>query len=504
MDILNIITGLGGGIWHVLTPTTLPYLLGGVLLGIVVGAIPGLTGSMLIALSLPATFFLTPEQAMVLLVAEYVGSISGGLISATLLRMPGTPASVMTTLDGYPMAKNGQPGRALGLGTLSSFVGGMVSWVFLVLLTIPLAAAAVHFGPWEFFTLVLLALVLISAVGEGSTIRALISGLLGVLLALPGEDPSVGMPRLTLGLPSFEGGFALLPVLVGVYAISQIIGDMLNADSRPKKIGVQVNSVAIKFNDLIKHGTNLLRSSVIGTFVGILPGVGANIGSVLAYLVAKTTSKTPEKFGTGAEEGIVAAEAGNNSTVGGALIPLISLGIPGSIADAFLMGAMIIHGITPGPLLFSTNASLVYVIMGATVIANIVMFIMMMGLIRYIRRVADIPIYQLLPPILIFCVVGSFALNNRMFDVWVMVACGLLGFLMERAKVPLAPFVIGFVLAPIAEAKLRTALQISGGSYMPIFDRPIAVVLVVCSIVLLFLPMWGYFKRKRNSASNSV
>jgi len=501
MDILNIISGLGGGIWHVLTPMTFPYLLGGVFLGIIVGAIPGLTGSMLIALSLPATFFLTPEQAMVLLVSEYVGSISGGLISATLLRMPGTPASVMTTLDGYPMAKNGQPGRALGLGTLSSFFGGMVSWVFLVLLTIPLAAAAVHFGPWEFFTLVLLALVLISAVGDGSVIRALISGLLGVLLALPGEDPSVGMPRLTLGIDSFEGGFSLLPVLVGVYAISQIIGDMLNADSRPKS-SVHVNKVTIKFNDLIKHGSNLIRSSVIGTFVGILPGVGANIGSVLAYLVAKTTSKTPEKFGTGAEEGIVAAEAGNNSTVGGALIPLISLGIPGSIADAFLMGAMIIHGITPGPLLFSTNADLVYVIMGATLIANIVMFILMMGLIRYIRRVADIPIYQLLPPILIFCVVGSFALNNRMFDVWIMVACGILGFLMERAKIPLAPFVIGFVLAPIAEAKLRTALQISGGSYMPILDRPIAMGLVVFSVVLLLLPVWGHFKRKRTMAGN--
>lgn len=502
MEILGIVNGLAGGIWHVLTPETIPYLLVGVFLGITVGAIPGLTGSMLIALSLPATFFLTPEQAMVLLVSEYVGSISGGLISATLLRMPGTPASVMTTLDGYPMAKGGQPGRALGLGTLSSFVGGLVSWVFLVLLAIPLAAAAVHFGPWEFFALVLLALVLISAVGEGSVIRALLSGLLGVLLALPGEDPSVGMPRLTLGLPSFEGGFALLPVLVGVYAISQIIGDMLNADSRPKN-KFEVNKVAIKLNDMVKHGSNLLRSSVIGTFVGILPGVGANIGSVLSYLVAKTMSKTPEKFGKGAEEGIIAAEAGNNATVGGALIPLISLGIPGSIADAFLMGAMIIHGITPGPLLFTNNTELVYVIMGATLIANIVMFIMMMGLIRYIRRVADIPVYQLLPPILIFCVVGSFALGNRMFDVWVMVACGFLGFLMERAKVPLAPFVIGFVLAPIAEAKLRTALQISGGSYMPIFDRPIAVILVVCSIILLFMPAWGYFKRRRNGTSSS-
>ncbi len=498
MDLSGILTGLGGGIWHVLTPATAPYLLVGVFLGITVGAIPGLTGSMLIALSLPATFFLTPEQAMVLLVSEYVGSVSGGLISATLLRMPGTPASVMTTLDGFPMAKKGQPGRALGLGTLSSFFGGIVSWVFLVLLALPLAEAAVHFGPWEFFALTLLALMLISAVGEGSTTRALISGLLGVLIALPGEDPSVGMPRLTFGMPAMEGGFSLLPVLVGVYAISQVVSDMLNADAKPER-SVGVSRIAAKLSDLRRHGVNLVRSSVIGTFVGILPGVGANIGSVLAYLVAKATSKRPEKFGTGSEEGIVASETGNNSTVGGALIPLISLGIPGSIADAFLMGAMIIHGITPGPLLFTTNSSLVYVIMGACLIANIAMFLMMMGLIRYLRRVADIPLYLLMPPILVFCVVGSFALNNRMFDVWVMVGCGLLGFLMERARIPLAPFVIGFVLAPIAEAKLRTALMISGGSFLSILDRPVAVLLVVICVVLFLAPVIGRFGRRRKT-----
>lgn len=268
MEVLSIISGLGGGLLHVLTPATLPYLIGGVFLGITVGAIPGLTGSMLIALSLPATFFMTPEQAMVLLVSEYVGSVSGGLISATLLRMPGTPASVMTTLDGYPMAQAGQPGRALGLGTLSSFVGGSVSWIFLVLLAVPLANAAVHFGPWEFFALTLLALLLISAVGDGSMIRALISDLLGVLIALPGEDPSIGMPRLTFGMPSFEGGFSLLPVLVGVYAISQILKDMLGAE-HSRALSQVVSAVAIKLNDLRRHGRNLMRSSVIGTLVGI-------------------------------------------------------------------------------------------------------------------------------------------------------------------------------------------------------------------------------------------
>lgn len=496
MDILGTLAGLGGGIGNVLALATLPYLLVGVFLGITVGAIPGLTGSMLIALSLPVTFFLTPEQAMVLLVSEYVGSVSGGLISATLLRMPGTPASVMTTLDGYPMAQRGEPGRALGLGTLSSFVGGIVSWMFLVALALPLAEAAVHFGPWEFFGLTLLALMLISFVGEGSTVRALLSGLLGVLLALPGEDPSVGMPRLTFSMPSMEGGFALLPVLVGIYAVSQIVSDMLRADTKAETIG-EVNRVSAGFADVRTHGGNLARSSVIGTLVGILPGVGANIGSVLAYLVAKITSKTPEKFGSGAEEGVVAAEAGNNATVGGALIPLISLGIPGSIADAFLMGAMIIHGITPGPLLFSTNGGLVYVIMAACLLANIAMFAMMMGLIRYVQKVATIPIFLLLPPILVFCVVGSFALNNRVFDIWVMVGCGVLGFVMERARIPLAPFVIGFVLAPIAEANLRTALMISGGNYASILDRPVAVGLIVACALLLMTPLFARLLRRR-------
>lgn len=486
-EILPVIFGLGEGIGVVFSFSILPLLLIGVFLGVAIGAIPGLTGSMLIALSLPATFFLTPEQAMALLVAEYVGSVSGGLISATLLRMPGTPASVMTTLDGYPMAAAGQPGRALGLGTLASLTGGLISWLFLVLLAMPLAAFAIHFGPWEYFALALLALLLISAVREGSMVKALLSGLLGVLLAMPGEDPSIGMPRLTFGIPSLEAGFSMLPVLVGVYAISQVFSDVTGREEKPAKTG-SVNKIPIQLLDLIRHGRNLFRSSVIGTFVGILPGVGANIGSVLSYLVAKNVSNNPEKFGKGSEEGIVASEAGNNATIGGALIPLISLGIPGSIADAFLMSAMVIHGITPGPLLFTTNASLVYVIMGSALIANLAMFGIMIWLIRYLRRLTEIPLSLLLPPILVFCVVGSFALNNRLFDVWVMLGCGALGFLMSKARVPPAPFVIGFVLAPIAEAKLRTALMISGGSYSAVFERPVAVALLAMCVLLLVLP----------------
>ncbi len=494
-EVYELFVGLAGGTGTVLSLSILPYLLIGVFLGVTVGAIPGLTGSMLIALSLPATFFLSPEQAMTLLVSEYVGSVSGGLISATLLSMPGTPASVMTTLDGYPMAAKGQPGRALGLGTMASLAGGLVSWLFLVLLAMPLASVAVKFGPWEYFSMALLALLLISAVRDGSMAKALLSGLLGVLLALPGEDPSIGMPRLTFGMPSMEAGFSMLPVLVGVYAISQVVGDLLS-DGREIKSSGAVKTMSFRFADVVRYRVNLLRSSVIGTLVGILPGVGANIGSVMSYLVAKKSSRAPEKFGHGSEEGIIASEAGNNATVGGALIPLISLGIPGSIADAFLMSAMVLHGITPGPLLFSTNASLVYVIMGATLLANLAMFGVMLGMIRYLRRLTDIPLSLLFPPILIFCVVGAFALNNRMFDVWVMIGCGALGVLMNKARIPLAPFVIGFVLAPIAEAKLRTGLMISGGDYMAVLERPIAVGLLAISVLLLCMPLIKRVRRR--------
>lgn len=494
-EIHEILSGLIGGVGVVLTLSVLPYLLIGVILGVTVGAIPGLTGSMLIALSLPATFFMSAEQAMTLLISEYVGSVSGGLISATLLRMPGTPASVMTTLDGYPMAAKGQPGRALGLGTMASLVGGLISWIFLIMLAMPLASVAVQFGPWEYFSMALLALLLISAVREGSMAKALLSGLLGVMLALPGEDPSIGMPRLTFGIPMLEAGFSMLPVLVGVYAISQVASDIIGGGARVES-PERVNSMSIRMSDFIRHKFNLFRSAMIGTLVGILPGVGANIGSVLSYLVAKKVSKKPEKFGNGSEEGIIASEAGNNATVGGALIPLISLGIPGSIADAFLMSAMVIHGITPGPMLFTTNANLVYVIMGAMLLANVAMFGVMLGLIRYLRRLTDIPVSLLLPPILVFCVIGSFALNNRMFDVWVMIGCGALGIMMSKARIPLAPFVIGFVLAPVAEAKFRTALMISGGDYLAVLERPVALGLLVLCALMLLMPLFKWMRNK--------
>lgn len=489
--------GLLGALGLLLTPWPFFLTLLGTALGIIVGAIPGLTGAMLIALTLPLTFYMQPVHAVILLVSMYVGSISGGLITATLLRMPGTPASIMTTFDGYPMARSGQPGRALGLGIGASFVGGLISWVALLLLAKPLSIIATRFGPFEYFTLILMAMVLIASVSQGSLVKGLISGFLGMLASMPGVDPSTGAPRLTWDYYMLNSGLKLLPVLIGVFAVSQIIADIIDLNRKSERVEMSRKGLLMSLRDWKDQAFNLIRSSVIGTWVGILPGVGASIGSVLAYTVAKNMSKTPQKFGRGSEEGIVASEAANNATVGGALIPLIAMGIPGSVIDAILIGALMIHSIQPGPTLFLTNADVVWAMIAACLVSTVLMFVLMTGTVGYIARLMYVPRAVLLPVIMVFCVVGTYALDNTMFDVWVMLGFGVLGFMLERAKMPLGPFVIGFVLAPLAEAKLRSGLMMTAGSLEPMFKRPLPVLFLLIALALLVWSLYGDWKRSR-------
>ena len=467
------------------TPTSLALMALGTALGVMVGAVPGLTGAMLIALTLPLTFAMDGDSALVLLISMYVGSVSGGMITATLLRMPGTPASIMTTLDGYPMAKQGKPGRALGLGVVASFVGGMISWGFLVALAKPMAMWSTTFGPFEFFALVMMAMVLIASVGGSSLAKGLLAGFLGILATMPGTSPATGQLRWTFGAHAMDDGFKLLPVLIGLFAVNQIIRDIVHLDEPMEKIELKREGMFLSVREWLKHLTNLVRSSVIGTWIGILPGIGANVGSVVAYSAARNFSKTPEEFGNGSEEGVVASESANNATVGGALIPLIAMGIPGSVIDAILLGALVIHGLQPGPLLFEQHPETVYVIMGTMLLSNIFMLGFMLLSLGWLSKLASIPRAYLLPVILTCCVIGSFALGNRIFDVWVMLGFGLLGLAMEKMKIPLAPFVIGFVLAPIAEEHLSAGLMQTGGSYWPLVTRPISLTFCVFALVLL-------------------
>ena len=486
-----------------LTPLPMFYIFIGVFLGCTVGAIPGLTGSMLIALTLPLTYYMSSVNAITLLVSMYIGAVSGGLITATLLRIPGTPASVVTTFDGYPLARSGHSGRAIGVGIMASFVGGLIAWIFLVLLSPLLARFALRFSSFELFSLVLMALVLIAAVGQGSILRAVVAGFLGLLVGVPGVDPIVGRVRMTFGSNQMIGGFGLLPVLIGLFGISQILNDVSDVETRLERIPLSFKGMFLSLKELKENAVNLVRSSLIGTWVGILPGVGATIGSIMAYWAAKSSSKHPEMFGKGSEEGIIASEAANNATINGAIIPLITLGIPGSIITAIMLGAFILHDLNPGPLLFTSEPEIVYGIMATAFVANIVMFVVMIGGSMVMARLIDIPRATLLPLLIVFCVIGTFALNNRIFDVWVMFAFGLVGFVFEKADVPLGPFIIGFILSGIAEVNLRSSLMYADGSLLPFFTRPISLVFIIIAFSTLGWTLYRDLKGKQSLVASA-
>lgn len=479
-------------------PLILGLALLGTVLGITVGAVPGLTGTMLIALSLPLTFSMEPVSGLVLLVGMYVGAVSGGLISATLLRMPGTPAAVMTTLDGYPMAISGRPGRALGLGVGASLFGGLVSWVALWQLSEPMADWSTKLGPFELFSLVILALALLAGVGDASRARGLLAGSLGVLVAMPGMHPATGELRWTFGFTSLNEGFRLIPVLIGMFAIGKILEDLTGKDGPVEKVSGN-DSAWIEPGLWKSQLLNLFRSSGIGTLIGVLPGVGANIGSLAAYMAAKRTSDKPEDFGKGSEEGIIASESANNATVGGALIPLIALGVPGSVIGAVLLGALIVHGLQPGPLLFRQNPDAVHAIIGTVLVANLMMYLVMLVCARWIARLSSVSKKILFPLVTACCIWGAYALNGLWFDVGVMLVFGLVGWRMEKAQLPLAAFVIGFVLAPVAEENLCAGLMASGGSYFPLVTRPISLALLITAVSLLVWKKKGSAKSPRKN-----
>lgn len=477
----------------------------GVFLGLFVGAIPGLNQGMLMALALPMTFAMASLDAQTLLIGMYVGGVSGSMVSAILIGIPGTPAAVMTTFDGYSMAKQGQVSRALALGLAASFLGALLSWIILAGLSAPIARVAVTFSKFEFFAIIILGLVLIAAVSEGSIIKGLLSGFLGMLFAMPGTDPVTGVSRLTFGYLPLDAGLKDLPVLLGVFAVGQIIGDMVTHRAHAEAFRVSLLAIFRDLGSALTHWINLIRSTLIGTFVGVLPGIGANVGSVLAYTLAKTTSKTPEKFGKGHAPGIVASEAGNNATVCGALIPLIALGIPGSGADVFLLAALVMHNVQPGPLLIRESPETFYGIIVAALTATLAMGVLLLAGIKLLGKVVDIPKALLLPIVLLFCAIGIYSFNNSTFDLVVLAFFGGIGLLLKSFRYPLAPFIIGFVLAGLAEDSMRSALMLSRGDFTPFLTRPVSAIALLIAVVIFIFSVYreisiGRSERSRDSA----
>jgi putative tricarboxylic transport membrane protein len=483
---------------------TLALLLVGVVAGIIVGSIPGFTITMGVALTLPFSFGMEPINGIALMIGVMVGGSSGGLLPAILLGIPGTPSAMATTFDGYPMARKGEAGKALAVGLLASVVGSLISGIILVFLAPTLASFATSFGPWELFSLMFFGLTAIAGLGGGSVLKGLISGILGVTFALVGIDLLTGTERFTFGLVQLQGGFNFLPVLIGLFAFSQLLGDVKRppqaSDMGAKNVAYPITKATAT---LAKGGVNLLRSSLMGTFVGILPGAGGSIANVMSYDVAKKSSRRPERFGTGIPEGVVASEAANNSSVGGALVPTMAFGIPGDATTAMILGALLIHGIQPGPLFLTSQPVLAYGIFITFFIAAIYVLIVQIYGIRLFLLVNRIPQHHLIPGILLLCAVGSFAINNRVFDIMVLLLFGVIGYWMKENGFSLAPFILGIILGPMLETNLRQAIT-TDENLLLFLTRPISGVLIALSVVSLSYGIYTAVKASRNESLEPV
>jgi len=477
---------------------TLLLMVLGVAAGLLAGAIPGFTIAMAVVLTLPFTFGMPPAQGLATMISVLVGGLSGGLMSGILTGIPGTPSSVATTFDGFPMARKGDPGFALGLGVWSSFCGGMISAVMLVLFAPQLARIGLEFQPWDFFMLVMFALTVTASLAGRDLIKGLIAGALGLLIRTVGEDEAVGMARFDFGIDSLLGGFDFIAVLIGLFAFSQLLSDVRDPVAARRALTDRGNiKVRIEhwraIKEIVRRWKTLIRSAFIGIFVGTLPGAGGSIANILAYDQAKKASDNPDSFGTGNPEGIIAPESSNNAVEGGALTPLMALGIPGDVTAAIMLGALLIHDVVPSPSFISEEPVLAYSIFIAFFLANFIMLALQSGMLRVFVLVTRIRMYMLAAVILGFSSIGVFALHNITFDVWTLFWFGILGFLMRQFGFPLAPMILGVVLGNIAELNLARAFAIST-DLLPFVTRPWSLFFL---IIALFSAAFPWFQASR-------
>lgn len=468
-------------------------------IGIVFGAIPGLTATIAIAMMLPITFSMNTTMGISTLVALYIGGISGGLVSAILLNMPGTPSSIATCFDGRPMALKGEGGKALGVGVVFSFIGTVIGIAAMIFIAPPLAAVTIKFGAWEYFTVTLFSLTLIAGLSGKNIIKGIITAILGMMFASVGLAPIDGVERFTFGNIELSSGFAMLSVLVGLYAISEVMKTAGTIQNGEDYIATKVNLKGFGFTlpVFFSQLKNAVRSALIGIGIGILPGIGGGTSNIVSYSIAKNQSKYPEKFGTGIVDGVVASETANNATIGGAMIPLLTLGIPGDTATAMLLGGFMIHGIQPGPLLFESHGDIVYGVFMAMILSSFFMLIWSFGAMRLFIRILKVPKNYLFPIIVVLCSVGAFALDNRVFDAASIVLFGIIGYSLEKLKYPLPPFILGFVLGGTFEQNLRRGLQIGNGNLFDLFNYPIAILFLVATFLSVIFSIRQYHNSAR-------
>lgn len=495
---------LGAGLVNVLQVKYLVPLFIGTLVGVVGGSLPGITITMTVIVVLPFTFGLEPLQGLAAMIGVYVGGETGGLITSCLLGIPGKPSAVATTFDGFPMAKNGEPGRALWLGVWASIFGGLLGAVFLVATTGPLATLALAFGPWEYFSLFILALSMVAGLVESSLAKGLLSGAIGCVVTILGNDPVMGKERLTLGIKFLEGGIPFLPVLIGVFAFAQIMSEVERMGGGRKALQAVDRGVSLAVShakvigEILARPVLLLWSTFIGLVIGVLPAIGGSAANMLAYDQAKKFSNRPEKFGTGIPEGIIASEASNNANVAGSLVTIMAFGIPGDAVTAVMLGALTIHGIQSGPLFISQNATLAYGMFAAYILAHVVALAILLPGVRWMLRIVDIPKSILFPVVLVLCVIGAYALNNTVDNVYVLLVFGLFGYGMVKFGFPLAPFILGVILGDQIEINLIRSIMSDSDPWL-FLTRPISGGLLAASALSFVAAIWQH-RRMQNKA----
>jgi putative tricarboxylic transport membrane protein len=470
----------GHSLVHFGTPMVIGYALLSSLVGVVIGALPGLTATMGLALMTTLTLKLPVDQALLVLICTYVGAIYGGSRSAILLNIPGTPASAASCLDGYALARQGLAGRAMGIATTGSVLGTLIGMVALAGFTPILGGLALKFGAYEFFWLALFGVIIAGTLTGDDPLKGWIAGIAGLFIPMIGQESQYAYERFSFGVRDLAGGIQLVPALVGAFGFAELLTAM-----RARQAPVTINAfdtVIPKLRDITRYWRTILRSGLIGTGVGIVPGVGEDVAAWSSYAAAKRASKERALFGKGSIEGLMAAETGDNACVPGAMIPVLTLAVPGSAPAAVLMAAMIIHGVKPGPMIMIESPQFVYDVVAMMLFATIAILIYGMLLTKLLVQVLRVPQHVITPIIFVLCAVGSFAIAGRLFDVWVMLAFGLSGYALRHFGYPMAPLVLGIVLGDLLEKNLRRALVLSDGDLAPFFTRPISGVLAALII----------------------
>ncbi len=477
---------LYNGLLTAFTPSIFIILTFGVFGGIVLGALPGLTATMGVAILLPFTFSMEPTAALVLLVGVYIGGIYGGSIAAILLKTPGTPASAATVLDGHTLSTQGHAAKALSISAIASWVGGTVSTVILIAVAPLLATFALRFNAPEYFALAVFGLTIIAGISSKNILKGLLAGAIGLLIASIGLDPISSVPRFTFGVMDLYSGINVIPVLIGLFAISEALGQFEKLFDKTEGLKAKISHKILSLKEFKSILPTALKSGLMGTSIGTVPGAGADISAFVCYNEAKRVSKKPEEFGNGSHEGLAAAEAGNNGVTGGSLVPLLTLGVPGDAVAAVLLGALIVQGLTPGPLLFQQSPDVVYGLFSAMLIGNLIMLIIGLLGIKFFCKIIEIPKLLMIPVIIFLSVVGAYAINNSLFDVGIALSFGVFGFLLNKLEIPSSPILLAIILGPMAETNLRKALMMYHGSWSFLYDRPIALAFLVMAVFSVY------------------